>query len=478
MKKQTGKSKGLPGEIAIRCAYDEMVEVGKLKPHPRNSNQHPDKQITMLAQLIRYHGWRRPITVSSRSKFIVRGHGERLAAIKLGVTHVPVDYQEYASEKDEISDLMADNQIASLSDLDFAVTADNLALLDDGDFPLAMTGFDPAEIERMLTWSPESDRDEKQPVPEPPGAPRAKLGRIYHLGPHKIMCGDSTNRGNILKLMAGEQAQMVFTDPPYGVAYKAESGKGMIQGDGLTGDALAAMLTKAFKAACEATKDEAAFYIWHASSTRDEFSYAMKAAGLTELQYLIWAKNSIGLGYSHYRWMHEPCFYASKEGKTPAFYGDQTDSTVWTIQHTDDGQTCAVIGTGILVSDGNGGQLFITQKPPRAKKVRRLRLGDGRKLALTQDDSRSTIWQISRDPSTAYRHPTQKPVELAVRALGNSSQPGDIVLDMFLGSGSTLLAAERLSRRCFGMELDPGYVDVCIERWCNYTGNSKELIYG
>ena len=285
--------------------------------------------------------------------------------------------------------------------------------------------------------------------------------------------------------MDGEKAAMVHTDPPYGVSYETQSGNfAMIKNDDKTHDELYhKLLLPAFMNYRKHTIEEAAFYIWHASSTRRDFEDAMTAAGLMENQYIIWVKNGITLGRSDYQWAHEPCFYASRAGVSPKFYGDRAQHTVWRVTTRQDGTMMTVLGSGIVLTDGTGGKLCITDKPPKGKKMRYVRMEEGKPVDLFQEDRMNTVWEVARETNTL--HPTQKPVEISIRAIENSSQPGEIVLDFFGGSGSTLIGAEMTGRRCYTTELDPIYCDVIISRYVTQTGNigvtcirdGKELSY-
>jgi len=298
-----------------------------------------------------------------------------------------------------------------------------------------------------------------------------KAGDIWFLGPHKLLCGSATDRETIEKLMAGEKGQMVNTDPPYGVSYETQSGKfDMIKNDDLTGDDLMAdLLIPAFKNYVEFTDPDAAFYIWHASSTRRDFEDAMTAAGLIEKQYIIWVKNAPVLGHADYQWAHEPCFYAEKAGQSAHFYGDRSQRTTWKVVLRDSNHMATVLTGGVVLTDGAGGKVFINDKPPKGKKIRYIRLSEGKSVCLYPESKASTVWEVARETGT--EHPTQKPVELAIRAIDNSSKPGDLVLDFFGGSGSTLIGAEMTGRRCNMVELDPRYCDVIINRYVRFTGN-------
>lgn len=476
------------GDIPVFCAYDEIVDIEKVVPNPKNPNQHPKKQLELLAKIIKGQGWRNAITVSNRSGFVVKGHGRLAAAAMLGSPSVPVEFQNYESEAAEHADMVADNRIAELSENSTEILAEVLTELSKEDIDFAMTGYTDEDLEDLIGEiageddPSANDQDDEQDQPLPP---MSRPGDLWLLGGHRLICGDATDGPTIERLMNGEKAAMVHTDPPYGVSYETQSGKfSMIKNDDKTHDELYyKLLLPAFNNYRKHTIEEAAFYIWHASSTRRDFEDAMTAAGLMENQYLIWVKNGISLGRSDYQWGHEPCFYASKAGVSPKWYGDRAQHTVWRVTTRQDGSMMTVLGGGVVLTDGTGGKLCITDKPPKGKKMRYIRMEEGKHLDLFQEDRMQTVWEVARETNTL--HPTQKPVEIPVRAIENSSQPGDIVLDFFGGSGSTLLGAEITGRRCYTTELDPVYCDVIISRYATQTGNlgitcirdGKELNY-
>lgn len=310
-----------------------------------------------------------------------------------------------------------------------------------------------------------------------PAAPRkavAKRGEVWVLGDHRVMCGDSTSRTDMQKLMGHEAASLVFTDPPYGVSYEARSGDhDVIAGDHKRDDELHGLVAGALKQAAHFTKDDAAFYVWHASSTRREFEDALRDAGLVERQYLIWVKNSIVLGHSDYRWAHEPCFYASKQGCKAAWHGDRAQPTVWRVTLRKREGLATTLGQAILLTDGRGGQVALVPKLPKGKKARTTRLQDNQTIRIETASNGSDILEFGRDQEH-YVHPTQKPVALAHTAITNSTKPGEIVLDSFGGSGSTLIACEATGRRARIAELDPKYVDTIVKRWCELTGREAK----
>lgn len=462
------------GDVPVFCSYDEIVDITKVIGNPKNPNKHPEKQVQLLAEIIKATGWRNNITISKLSGFVVKGHGRLAAAIKAGLKQVPVEYQNYTSEAEEYADLTADNRLAEMADLDNTMLADILAEIDTGEFPLELSGYTEEDLDNLIGAiageddAEPNDQDDEQEQPLPP---MSKLGDLWILGQHRLICGDATDEKTIDRLMDGEKAAMVHTDPPYGVSYETQSGKfAMIKNDDKTHDDLYyKLLLPSFNNYRKHTVEKAAFYIWHASSTRRDFEDAMTAAGLMENQYIIWAKNGISLGHADYQWAHEPCFYASRAGISPNFYGDRAQHTVWRVTTCQDGQMMTVLGGGIVLTDGKGCKICVTDKPPKGKKMRYVRMEEGKPIDLFQEDKMQTVWEVARETNTL--HPTQKPVELPVRAIENSSQPGEIVLDFFGGSGSTLIGAEITGRRCFTTELDPVYCDVIISRYVMQTGN-------
>jgi DNA modification methylase len=252
-------------------------------------------------------------------------------------------------------------------------------------------------------------------------------------------------------------------DPPYGVSYQGAAGS--LKGDDKRDDDLLKLLDKAFTLAVKYSTDHAAFYIWHATSRRRDFEAALDSAGIEEKQYITWVKDSFVLGHADYHWQTEPCFYAQKSGHSAVFHGDRSQSTVWILQaeRTADGKRVA-LANGLRLSNGKGQELYLAPRAPKTKKTKLVRLQAGDKLQLVNAaDGASDAWLISHDDTAGNGHPTPKPIELGVRAIENSSAPGDIVLDLFLGGGFTAIAAAKTGRACYGMELDPKYLAVTLE---------------
>ena len=396
--------------VSVFCAFDEVVEINKLKENPRNPNTHPSVQIDLLAQIIKKTGWRAPITVSNLSGFIVKGHGRLQAAKAAGFKHCPVEYQNFSDEEEEMAALLADNKLAELAEIDVEKLTE---IFKDYEFEdLSLTGYSQEEFDELVDVFEEAellgDPDE---VPEEVET-RCKHGDIWKLGNHRLMCGDSTIITDVEKLMNGMRADLFLTDPPYNVNYEGKTkDKLKIENDKMSNDNFRQFLCDAFSAADIVMKEGAVFYIWHADSEGYNFRGACKDVGWTVRQCLIWNKNSMVMGRQDYHWKHEPCLYGWKDGASHLWASDRKQTTV---------------------IDFN--------KPQRNGE-----------------------------------HPTMKPVGLFDYQIKNNTKGGDIVLDLFGGSGTTLIACEQNKRVGYLMELDPHYCDVIITRWETLTGQKAVL---
>ena len=397
--------------MSVFCAFDEIVEIKNLKENPRNPNTHPSVQLELLAQIIKKTGWRAPITISTLSGLIVKGHGRLQAAKLAGFKHCPVEYQNFENEEEELAALLADNKLAELAEVDVEKLTE---IFKDYEFEdLNLTGYSQEEYDDLVGVFEEAellgDPDE---VPEEVEI-RCKLGDVWQLGNHRLMCGDSTIITDVEKLMNGSKADMFLTDPPYNVNYEGGTkDKLTIQNDNMEDASFRQFLYDAFTNADIVMKEGAVFYIWHADSEGYNFRGACKDVDWTVRQCLIWNKNSMVLGRQDYHWKHEPCLYGWKDGASHLWASDRKQTTV---------------------IDFN--------KPQRNGE-----------------------------------HPTMKPVGLFDYQIQNNTKGGDIVLDLFGGSGTTLIACEQNKRIAYVMELDPHYCDVIITRWETLTGKKAELI--
>ena len=294
---------------------------------------------------------------------------------------------------------------------------------------------------------PEVDADEDDYSDEDAAkAPtRCNPGDVWILGRHRLMCGDSTKEADVAKLMGGEQAHLLLTDPPYNVDYQGGTKDKMkIANDNMDDVAFIGFITAAFNCATKSMRPGAAFYIWHADSKGWEFRSALKEAGLTLRETLIWVKNAIVLGRQDYQWRHEPCLYGWKEGAAHYFIDDRCQSTV-------------IEDAGV--------------------DYRKLKKDELLKLVLQLTDVSIPNTVIYEDkPTKNDIHPTMKPVKLMARLIKNSTRQEELVLDLFGGSGSTLIACEQINRQCFTMEYDPKYCDAILDRWEKLTGETAERL--
>ena len=405
-----------------------------IKPYSKNAKKHPPEQIAKVAASIREFGMNQPIVVDAQGVIIV-GHGRWEALKSMGWTeeqiapHIKV---VDLSEEQAKAYRLADNKLNE-SEWDMELVISDLKELTDA--LIDLTGFD-----KDLILEPEDIDDV---VPETPAEPQSEFGDLYELGEHRVMCGDSTKAECIERLMDGRKADMVFTDPPYNVNY---SGSGENTSEGIMNDHMSeedfdTFLTDAFKRYAESSKGGAGWYVFHSYHAQDAFRRAIEQTEWKVKSQLIWNKPSAGLGMNEYRPKHEPFFYCVN--KEANFYGDRTGTTVWDLHKSE--------------------QALIAW---------------AKKQKVLETEGKTTIWTMKRENVGGYVHPTQKPVELITYAIHNSSKTGDIVTDTFLGSGSTLIAAQKTGRVCYGMELDPKYVDVIISRYVAYTGNNTVIKNG
>lgn len=394
----------------------EQRPISQLIPYINNSRKHSDEQVAQIAASIKEFGWTNPILVDGNNGLIA-GHGRLLAARKLGMDKIPVIELAHLSENQKKALIIADNKLALNSDWDTELLMIELSELDGDDYDLSVLGFDQDELDALLNpIEPNAGLTDEDAVPDVPDEPKTKLGDIYILGNHRLMCGDSTSIDAVEKLLQSQKADLLFTDPPYGVSYEGGHNKKKRQGiiaDTLQGEDLTDLFYESLSTAITWLKDGAALYVWYASGKSIE-TYASLAKLPLKLRAVIqWYKVKSGLGafMSQYIPNCEPCMYLHKEKCSPSWYGPTNEKTVW---------------------------------------------------------------ELKKESTNSY-HPTQKPVELPERAITNSTKQGDSVLDLFGGSGSTLIACEKIGRLARVMELDPKYCDVIVKRWEDFTGKKAVL---
>ena len=435
-----------PEGYEVYCGFDEMLSIDKFKPHPNNPNTHPMEQLEVLAEVFKNNGIRQPIKISTLSGYIISGHGRLAAAKKAGLSVYPAEYQNYTDEKQEMADLLGDNKIAELSEFNtelFKQAVENAGL---EDLDLSAVGFSVDEINSLFEDKEDLDNvlaDELPPEEEV--ETRAKRGDIWLLGNHRLMCGDSTSITDVEKLMNGQKADLLVTDPPYNVAYSGgvNSKRKKIANDDMSSDDFKNFLIKVFNSANCSIKSGAPFYVWHASCEDMNFKAALMANGLSVRQTLIWVKNQLILGRQDYQWKHEPCLYGWKDGAAHYFIDDRKQTSVFEDE---------------------------TPDYKSMKKEDLIKLLDE---IFSEKISTTIIYE--NKPNRSEEHPTMKPVKLIARQIKNSSRLKEKVLDLFGGSGTTLIACEQLDRCCYTMELDEHYCDVIIQRWENLTGRKAEL---
>jgi DNA modification methylase len=455
---EVSNPRAIASGIPVYCVFDELVDITHLVPNPRNPNCHPEKQLKLLAKIIQGQGWRAPITVSTRSGFIVRGHGRLMAAQLLGVEQVPVDRQDYATEAEEWADLVADNRIAELAEMDDELLKGLLLDIQLNDFDMDLTGFEGKQLDSLvadlrISGIVEDDFDLQGEI-DKIKVPVTQLGDVWVMGNHRLMCGDSTRRADVEKLMDNRIADMNFTDPPYNVDYSGGTKEALkIKNDKMKSEEYYQFLYKAHQNMIEFTSPGGAIYLCHSDSEDINVRRALQDAGWLRKQTLVWVKNGMVISRQDYHWRHEVILYGWKPGAAHRWYGGRRQNTVIDedaavlVSHREDG-TILFFSTGVY---------DLSIKVPSFE------------ILSQGDDSTTTIWRVEK-PVKNEDHPTMKPIRIPGRAINNSSKKGDLVLDLFGGAGSTLIAAEQTDRICFMMELDEKYCDVIIKRFETFTG--------
>jgi DNA modification methylase len=401
------------GQISVSTMQVTLWPLEKIIPFARNARVIPQSAIDKVAASIQEFGFVQPIVVDAHSVVII-GHVRRLASMQLGMKAVPVHVARGLSAEKVRALRLADNRTNEETSWDSDLLAFELEDLRGMGVDLDLTGFNFDEIDAFL-----ASREESTPgltgddaAPELPESPVSKTGDLWILGTHKLLVGDATVAADVERLMAGEAADLAFLDAPYNVNVEGYTeNKLTIQNDNMPADDFDRFLTASFSNLRAIVKPGASLYICHASSTQREFQNALEAAGFEVRCQIIWAKNTFAWGFGRYKFQHEPIFYAHIVGQKDPWYGDKSQSTLW------------------------------EEKKPAANRL----------------------------------HPTMKPVELIERALRNSSKAGDCVVDLFGGSGSTLIGCHKRGRGARLMEIDPRYVDVAVERWQDFTGQKATL---
>lgn len=385
--------------------------VEALIPYARNSRTHSAGQVAQIAASIREFGWTNPVLVDGENG-IIAGHGRVLAARKLGLTEVPCIEIRDMTEAQKRAYVIADNKLAENAGWDKELLALELGELKADGFDLDLIGFDAEDLGKLLEPDAKIGLTDDDDAPEVAAVAVSRPGEVWVLGSHRVMCGDSTSVADVERLMDGYKADLIVTDPPYNVAYEGGTAEKLtIQNDSMGAEAFYQFLLAAYGAMFAVAKDGAGLYVFHADSEGVNFRKAMTDAGFKLAQCCVWVKQSLVLGRQDYHWQHEPVLYGWKATSAHRWYSDRKQSTVWNFDR----------------------------------------------------------------PARNDVHPTMKPVALIEYPLCNSSRGGDVVLDLFGGSGSTLIACEKHSRSARLMELDPKYCDVIVRRWQEFTGQQATL---
>jgi DNA modification methylase len=358
-------------------------------------------------------GWTVPVLVADDGE-VIAGHGRILAATHLGLTDAPVIVLDHLTEAQRRAYRIADNKLTELGEWDESLLAGELQELLADDFDLSVVGFSDAELDALLAGDGDADggNEGEDEVPETPGDPVSRLGDLWLLGPHRLLCGDSTVATDVERVLNGVTPLLMVSDPPYGVEYdpswrnKAGAASTRRTGKVLNDD------RADWREAWALFPGDVA-YVWHGALHATTVAESLVAAGFTIRSQIIWAKERLVLSRGDYHWQHEPMLYAVRKGGKAHWAGDRKQTTLWQIS--------------------------------------------------------------SRDQDADTVHGTQKPVECMRRPILNNSSPGQAVYEPFMGSGTTLIAAETTGRVCLGVELNPAYVDVAVERWQRFAGKAAVL---
>lgn len=394
--------------------------------NPRRLSKEQEKSLT---DSLSTFGFVDPVIVNKhpeRKNILVGGHQRVKVWQKLGHENVPVVFVDLDRARERELNVRLNK---NLGDWDWDILQENFSPSE-----LISWGFNDKELFGRFRNKTVGDDDAPGLSA---GAPKAKRGDVYDLGAHRVMCGDGTSQEDLEKLMVSGQnvtmADMVFTDPPYNVNY---SGRGKdtsrtIENDNMSQEAFRAFLNAVFAMYRKWLKPAASLYCCYASRTHREFEDALNQNEFEVSNQIIWVKLVASMGWGHYRWKHEPILFCRRAGQETNFYGDRKQYTTWEEAQSEEELVAKI------------------------------------KARITKEEAgNSTVWRFNRESN--YVHPTQKPVDLVSRAILNSSVRGGAVLDLFLGSGSTLISCEKEDRVCFGMELDPAFVDVIVKRYVDF----------
>lgn len=386
-----------------------LLDLEKIKQYQNNVKLHPKEQIEQIKKSIIDFGNNDPIAVDE-NYIIIEGHGRYMALQELGYKEAECIILSGLTEDEKNAYRLIHNKLTMNTDFDLELLKQELENIN---IDMSFFDFDINEIDNLFKEEVEEDNFDIEEALEKIEEPTTKLGDLYRLGNHYLLCGDSTKQEDVSNLMQGNKADLFLTDPPYNVDYESAD-RMTIENDNMEDTEFRAFLKNAFYCANEVMKEGATFYIWHADSEGYNFRGACFDIGWQVRQCLIWVKNALVMGRQDYQWKHEPCLYGWKSGASHNWYSGRSETTI-----------------------------------------------------LNFDK-----------PKHNDLHPTMKPLDLFGYLVQNSSKKNDIVLDLFGGSGTSIIVCEKLNRKCFSMELDPKYCDVIIKRWELLTGEKAELVNG
>lgn len=409
------------------------MKINEIVPY-ENNPRHNDSAVEFVANSIKEFGFKVPIVIDENN-VIVAGHTRLKAAEKLGLLEIPVIVADDLTDKQIKAFRLADNKTAEFAQWNQDLLMQELMELKTESFNMIAFGFLNEEIALDQKEVIEDDYEI-----ELPAEPQSQRGDIYQLGAHRLMCGDSVDLNDVKTLVDGLYVDLIVTDPPYNMDYKgagntpkAKRELNKIHNDKMSDADFVLFLSAVYKMMCDVMEEGASFYTFYKELGSGVFITALQNSGLTFKQELIWVKNHLVLGGSNYQSMYEPCVYGCKGEKIKQWYGKRKERSV--IEHID--------------------MMAETELKDTLKEL----------LQFLEADVIREKRQVKND-----LHPTMKPIKLLSKFITNSSMIDDKVLDLFGGSGSTLIACEQLNRRCFMMEYDPKYVDVIIDRWETFTG--------
>ena len=422
----------------------EQVDIKRLKPSEDNAKIHTPEQVEQIKKSIQEFGFNDPLAIDE-NEVIIEGHGRLLALQELGYKKVECIRLEHLTPEQKKAYIQIHNQLTMNTGFDMEILEDVLA--DIKNIDMSEFGFD-MDFTINDDWD-FGDEDVDDPPLQPQGLRhKIKHGDVWQLGRHRLMCGDSTDAADVDKLTQGEEMDLCVTDPPYNVNYTGGTAEQLtILNDDMDDASFHAFLYDFYTQMLRVLKPGGAFYIFHADSEGLNFRGALKEAGGSVKQTIIWAKNALVIGRQDYQWKHEPCLYGWKDGAGHYFTNDRCQTTLF-------------------------------EARPELEEMDRDELLRTAQFLLAAVDNFNTTVLHEKKPARSELHPTMKPIALCARLIRNSSKRGEKVVDFFGGSGSTLIACEEAGRTAYVMELDPAYCDVIINRWEEATGEKAVKING